>query len=179
MIESMARDWSPFAVLEPGQRPEAPRALTTPEGVADRLRTAAFAELQAREAFRWGAACYKDAPKGLPEAWLGLAVAEQRHLDWLLGRMAALGLSPSAKPVSDRLWRSLTACPTAREFAVFMAEAEERGRQAGVRFCQQLAKQDPESAAIFGRIADEEVAHIALAKRFFPDVSLEEHRSQG
>jgi uncharacterized ferritin-like protein (DUF455 family) len=161
-------DWSPFVVVEPDQRPEPPRAIQTPGGVEDRLRTAAFAELQAREAFRWGAARYSDAPPGLADAWRGLAVAEQRHLDWLLARLAALGHSPSAKPVSDRLWRSLTSCDTARSFAVFMAEAEERGRQAGVRFCEQLARVDPESAQVFGKIANEEVAHIALAKKYFP-----------
>jgi uncharacterized ferritin-like protein (DUF455 family) len=161
-------DWAPFIVLEPERRPEPPRSIQTREGVEDRLRTAAFAELQAREAFRWAADRYSDVPPGLAEAWRGLAVAEQRHLDWLLGRLSALGHAPSARPVSDRLWRSLTSCDTARSFAVFMAEAEERGRQAGVRFCEQLARTDPESAEVFGRIADEEVAHIALATKYFP-----------
>ena len=33
------------------------------------MRIAAFAELQAREAFRWGAATFPDAPEELRAAW--------------------------------------------------------------------------------------------------------------
>lgn len=162
------RDWSPFAVCPAGQRPEPPRLISTIEGVGDRLRSAAFAELQAREAFLWAAGRFEDAPAALRSAWRSLADAEQRHLDLLLERMRALGIDVRERAVSTRLWDSLVVCETARDFAVFIANAEERGRKAGERFRQAMAPVDAESARIFGRIADEETAHVELARRYFP-----------
>ena len=168
-MASEPRDWSPFVLCPPGVQAPAPRSVSTREGVADRLRSAAFAELQAREAFLMAADSFLDAPEDLRRAWRGLAVAEDKHLGWLLGRMAALGVEPAARPVSGRLWDGLFACRTAPEFAVLIAKAEERGRLAGERFRVAMRGVDPESAEIFGRIADEELAHVALAGRFYPE----------
>lgn len=163
-----ARDWTPFKITADGRRAEPPRALCSREGVGDRLRTAAMAELQAREAFLWAAARFEDAPEGLRPAWRSLAAEEDRHLGWLLGRMAELGVDPAGREVSDRLWRSLTACRSARDFAELIASAEERGRVAGEGFGSELAAFDPATASIFARIAEEEIAHIALARGYFP-----------
>ncbi|TBR24007.1 DUF455 family protein [bacterium] len=168
-MTSDARDWSPFALCAPGVPAPAPRSVATPDGVADRLRAAAFAELQAREAFLYAAEAFSDAPDELRRAWRALAEAEDRHLGWLLGRMKALGLDPGARPVSGRLWEGLMACRSAEEFEVLIAKAEERGRLAGERFRVAMKGADPESAEVFGRIADEEVAHVALARRFYPE----------
>ncbi len=165
----MKSSWSPFIPCAPDQRPKSPRSLCSREGVGDRLRAAAFAEIQARDAFLWAADHYADAPEGLPRAWRALAREEDKHLGWLMGRMAELDVDPGGRQVSDQLWRSLMACATARDFAQWMAGAEERGRRAGERFCRELGRTDPISAEIFGRIAAEEVAHIRLAERYFPE----------
>lgn len=165
------RDWSPFTVCAADARPPSTRPPGTREGVADRLRSAAFAELQAREAFRWAAERFADAPAGLREEWRALAEAEARHLGWLLARLAALGEDPAARPVSARLWAALRSTGSAEEFELLIAKAEERGRQAGDRFRTALAPVDAESAAVFGRIADEELAHVALARAWFPEAS--------
>lgn len=162
-------NWEPFRLTPSGAHPDAPRSISTPEGVGDRLRAAAFAELQAREAFLWASSRFLDTPAGLHEAWKALALAEQRHLDWLLGRMTDLGIDLRERKVSDYLWISLTSCQSAEEFAVFMANAEERGRIAGERFFQSLKDRDSITAEIFRKIAEEEIEHIALAKRFFPE----------
>jgi uncharacterized ferritin-like protein (DUF455 family) len=135
--------------------------------VADRLRAAAFAEVQARDAFLWAAATFTDAPSSLITAWRGLALAEGRHLEWLLRRLRDLGFSPQDRGVSDQLWHSLVQCQTAEEFSMYMASAEERGRRAGERFHAQLQERDPISAEIFRKIAEEEVEHIRLAETFF------------
>jgi uncharacterized ferritin-like protein (DUF455 family) len=164
----MKPNWAPFNVTPESGKPDAPRSVHTPEGVADRLRAAAFAELQAREAFLWGAERFEDAPAGLRDAWRGLALAEDRHLGWLLKRLEELGIEVGARRVSDQLWHSLIACTSAREFAHFMATAEDRGRRAGERFHEAMLRSDPVSAKIFGRIAEEEVEHIRLAERFYP-----------
>lgn len=166
-----SEDWGRFKVAARGQWPKPPRSLDGPEGVGDRLRAAAFAEVQARDAFLWAAGRFEDAPEPLRKAWVGLAHAEQRHLDWLLARMTELGIDPAGREVSDMLWDSLMSCQSAETFSVYMATAEERGRRAGERFAEGLAKTDPVTAAIFGRIAREEVEHIELARRWFPHAS--------
>lgn len=164
----MLINWEPFVVVPRGDKPDAPRSLDTPEGVGDRLRAAAFAEIQAREAFLWAASHYADASDELKSAWTLLSRAEERHLRWLLNRMNELNFRVEERRVSDRLWVSLTSCKTARDFALYMASAEERGRKAGVRFQEALVTRDPVTARIFGKIAEEEVSHISLAQQFFP-----------
>jgi len=166
---STDRDWSPFRVCGPQEHADPPRAILSPVGVGDRLRAAAFAEIQAREAFNWGADRFEgEAPAALCTAWRGLALAEDRHLNWLLARMEELGISITERRVSTQLWHSLVSCTNARDFARYMASAEERGRKAGERFHREMAQVDPISAKIFGQIALEEIAHIELAHRYFP-----------
>ena len=161
-------DWSPFVVVPDGAKAPSPRSLSGPHGVTDRMRIAAFAELQAREAFRWGAATFDDASPELRQAWRDLADEEDRHLGWLLDRMEALGASPADRAVSAHLWRGLTGCDNAHSFAWYMAKAEDRGRIAGERFGESLASLDPTSAELFARIAADEADHIDLALRFYP-----------
>lgn len=164
----VAFDPAPFLVCPAAEPAPSPRPVGTTEGVGDRLRAAAFAELQAREAFRWAADSFSDAPEGLRREWRALAAAEDRHLGWLLARMEARGEDPAARPVSARLWAALTSCARAEEFEILIAKAEERGRRAGERFAVAMRGVDPESAAVFGRIADEEAGHVALARRHYP-----------
>jgi rubrerythrin len=170
---SSTPDWAPFLICDRSERALPPRGIQSVEGIGDRLRTAAFAELQAVHAFNWGADHFEDAPESLKTAWRGLALAEERHLGWLLKRMEQLNLPVKDRAVSDWLWVSLTNCKSAKEFAVFMASAEERGRRAGVSFQKTLLPVDPETAAIFGKIAEEEIEHIRLAERYFPEETTE------
>jgi hypothetical protein len=86
--------------------------------------------------------------------------------------MQELGIDVRARKVSDHLWRSLISCKTAKEFAIYIANAEERGRKAGERFYQALASSDPITAEIFRKIAEEEVSHIALVSKYYPDTSI-------
>jgi uncharacterized ferritin-like protein (DUF455 family) len=158
-------NWSPFEVCAPDDYAPSPRGIRTPEGLGDRLRTAAFAEFQAREAFRWAAETLPDASPELRAAWRRFSTDEDRHLQLLLGRMAELGVKPEARPVSDRLWRSLRECKTTKTFMAYMKTAEERGRAAEESFQRSLAGVDPVTAAIFGRIAADEVEHVAFAAR--------------
>ena len=167
-METPNRNWDPFSVAPLGERGDLPRALSTQEGVGDRLRSAAFAEIQAREAFLWAAEKFQgDAPLGLIQAWQALALEEDKHMNWLLGRMQELGISVQERRVSLHLWVSLTACQNAKEFAFYMASAEQRGRTAGLRFYKDLVAKDRVTAEIFGKIAEEEMAHIELAHQYF------------
>lgn len=163
----MSSRWDPFWVDSSVMLP--PRSLYQADkaGIGDRLRTAAFAEMQAAAAFAWAAERFTQAPEGLREGWRKLAIEERKHMNWLMSRMQELDLAVKERPVTDSLWHSLTICPTARDFALYMADAEERGRRAGERFHEALLTIDPIAAKIFGQIALEERAHIALAREYF------------
>lgn len=158
-------DWSPFVVCPPDQRAPATRGMGGPDGLGDRLRTAAFAERQAFAAFMWAAENIPDATPELRDAWRRIGLEEKKHLDMLLQRMLELGVDVAGRPVSDRLWRSLSVCKTAAEFVSLMREAEARGQAAEETFRRVLADRDPVTAAIFGQIADDEAEHLALADR--------------
>lgn len=155
--------WSPYTI---GLPPKI-RSLNTPEGLADRLRLVAFAERQAFHAFNDAIQRFPDAPQGLLEAWKWVALEEAKHESWLVNRLNEMGQDISAVPVSLSLYHSLLKCPTARDFAFYIADAEERGRVGAEKFAQSLAERDPQTAAIFKQIALEEREHIALVERFF------------
>ena len=160
-------DFSPFEIVPVGTRPPRSRPLGTPEGLADRMRTAAFAEFQAIAAFTWAVDTFTDVPTGLTEAWRGQIPEEQLHYNLIVARMGELGFSLTERPVSAGLWDSLRPCTSGQQFCVRIAAAEERGRLAGVRLVAYLAQSDPATAAVFHRIVAEEVAHVALANKYF------------
>lgn len=161
----------PFRILRPLKfKPAAVRSLVTAEGLGDRLRFVAFAELQAREAFFWAAERFKDsASTELRDAWRRIGSDEDRHMRWLLERMAELGVDPAEREVPSNLWESLVRQDTARSFAIAMGNAEERGRVAGEKFHRELLTRDPKTAELFRQIASEEAEHVALVANFFPD----------
>lgn len=163
-------DWSPFSICPPEIKAPYPRSLTTPEGLGDRLRFVAFAEKQAENAFRLAAFNFPNLPERVKATWLELSREEAKHLSWLLDRMQALGVDPAERPQSLALWNSFDRCTTASEFAIFMANAEERGRIAGEQFYETLMKTDPITGELFRRIAEEEQSHIALARSVMQDL---------
>jgi len=163
----MRKNWELFKICNEGERAPSPRSMKSKEGVGDRIRSAAFAEIQARDAFVWASENFDDASAPLKKTWRQLASEEHKHLSWLLIRLKELEISIDERPVSPQLWNSFMTCKTAEEFAIYMASAEERGRIAGERFAQQLVQFDLKSSRIFAQIAKEEVAHIRLAQEHF------------
>lgn len=155
-------DWNPYTL---GVVPK-PRSLSTLEGLGDRLRFVAFAEKQASRAFAEASVRFVDAPPELIEAWRWIAQEEAKHESWLLERMRELFIDVAAVPVALDLYLSFEQCHTAREFSLYMSNAEERGRVAGERFGVTLKNRDPRTAEIFAQIAREEREHVALAQRF-------------
>lgn len=171
------RDWSPFTVTPAAEIhtptfAESPRRLRSAEGVGDRIRAAAFAEIQAEAAFLWAADRFKnEAPTALIESWKILAAEERKHAGWLLDRLKELGQQVPGRLVNDQLWRTLVSQKTAQDFAICIGTAEERGRKAGERFYEGLKELDPKSAEIFKQIAIEELAHVKLVYEFFPEAA--------
>ena len=169
--------WKPFRV-EP--RAERMRALVNPEGVGDRLRAVAFAEIQARDGFLWGIKMFPDAPAEWRASWVAFAKMEEEHAQLLLDRAAALGVDLGARAVSDTLMRMFLRSTTAELFLYQIATAEERGMDIGLSMLEPMRAVDPASAAIFARIAHEEIDHVSTAKRFLSSFSLEklQHQAQ-
>ena len=157
----------PFILCGPGQRQPKPRPIHTPGGLADRMRTAAFAEKQAIFAFGWAASKFQDVPQALRDDWARLIPEEEKHYRLIVGRMEELGFSLDERPVSLGLWKSLEACETGQEFCLRIAGAEERGRQAGLLLAEYLSEKDPDTARIFEEIVTDEVAHVKLADTYF------------
>lgn len=155
--------WSPYTIGTPLKI----RPLHTPEGLGDRLRLVAFAERQAFHAFNDAITRFQDAPAELRDAWKWVALEEAKHESWLVKRLEEIGQNISAVPVSLNLYHSLLKCQTARDFAFYISDAEERGRVGAEKFAETLAKTDPITAKIFHLIATEEKEHIALVNRFF------------
>jgi uncharacterized ferritin-like protein (DUF455 family) len=162
-FSSLPIDWSPFTICAPGEKAPSTRALTTVEGLGDRLRFVAFAEMQAHHAFAAATTIFQDAPAEVRNLWSQLSIEEEKHLHLLLNRMQELGESPAARPQSLALWNSFDHCKTAADFAKFMSSAEDWGKSSGEKFHQTLLSIDPVTAALFKRIAEEEVEHIRLA----------------
>jgi uncharacterized ferritin-like protein (DUF455 family) len=131
------------------------------------MRTAAFAEYQAIAAFQWAAERFDDVPQKLRDAWGAQVPDEVKHYRLICSRMEELGIPIRGRPVSARLSESLKECTSGKEFCIKIAGAEERGRRAAIRLINALAERDPQTAAIFREIAEDEVAHVALAKTFF------------
>ena len=157
-------DWLPFKVGTPLKT----RPMNTHEGLIDRIRIAAFAERQAYYAFLEAAKIFAaEVPVELIANWKRIAAEEAKHERWLLERLMELDEDVAEHPVSLSLYHSFSKCETAKDFAYYISDSEERGRVAGLKFAKYLKFIDPKTAKIFSDIADEEVSHVALAKDFF------------
>jgi rubrerythrin len=161
-FSDIAVDWRPFIVCNPGEKPPYPRSLNTREGLGDRLRFVAFAEKQATHAFQIASEIY-DVPEPVKKIWRTLAKEEDKHLSWLIRRMTELNVVADERPQGLSLWQSFDRCETPMQFAIFMANAEDRGRNAGEQFYQTLLNHDPQTARLFQQIVKEEIEHIRLA----------------
>ncbi len=155
------QSWAPFCVVQ--GRPEKMRSLRSPQGVGDRLRAVAFAEIQAREGFLWGARTFIDAPQEWKDTWLRFAEMENTHAQLLLNRAAELNVDVSERSVSASLMRMFRAADTAEVFYYLISTAEQRGMEVGLSMIKPMREVDAESAAIFERCAKEEEEHIAAA----------------
>ena len=141
------------------------RPLAGQGGVEDRLRLVAFAELQARDLFRYGAEKFaSSAPEGWIKDWLRFADVEDRHAQMLITRMKELELDPGGRTVSDKLTRLCHGAEDATLFLFVLSGAEQRGMEAGQILGEQMSAIDPASSAIFAQIAREEVEHVDSAR---------------
>lgn len=155
--------FKPFRTTK--EKPDPVRPLSGPEGVADRLRLVAFAELQARDIFLYGIDRFAgEAHENWLDAWKRFAAVEDRHAQILLTRMEELKIEIPARAVSDKLTRLCRRAENPVDFLFLLSSAEERGMEAGFILGKEMLERDPMSAALFKQIADEEVEHVAMAR---------------
>lgn len=165
----MQERWKPFRVAE---RADRMRSIGIPEGVGDRIRAVAFAELQARDGFLWGLDRFPEALPELRAYWREFAAMEELHAQLLLDRAAELNVDLSERAVSDTLMRMFVRSDSADLFLYQISTAEERGMEVGTAMIRPIREVDPVSAAVFQRIVDDEVGHVSTARRFLGELDV-------
>lgn len=101
---------------------------------------------------------------------------ESRHLSWCLQRLHELGFSYGDMPAHNLLWRDCakSAGDVSARLAIIPMVQEARGLDAGPRVVERLmGVGDHRSAAIVAKIAEEEVAHVAVGVAWFTRVCKE------
>ncbi|MCO5142295.1 MAG: hypothetical protein M9962_04300 [Oligoflexia bacterium] len=162
--------WSPFRLSE---RADSIGKLSQDNGVVDRLRLVCFAELQARDLFRYGAEKFKTiAPMEWIESWLQFAEVENRHGQMLWDRFIDLNGIIENRAVSNKLYRHCLSTEDHILFLFLLSSAEERGMESGYILSEQMDLIDKKSANIFKQIAEEEEEHVESATRFLKDYDL-------
>ncbi|KAK8935272.1 hypothetical protein KSP39_PZI013637 [Platanthera zijinensis] len=95
---------------------------------------------------------------------------ESRHFSWCSQRLAELGFKYGDLPAHDFLWRecSKSSGDVATRLAVIPLVQEARGLDAGPRLVQKLVGfGDHTTSNIVAKIADEEIAHVAVGVFWF------------
>ncbi|XP_015936532.1 uncharacterized protein LOC107462451 [Arachis duranensis] len=98
---------------------------------------------------------------------------ESRHFAWCSQRLAELGFKYGDMPAHNLLWRECekSSDNVAARLAVIPLVQEARGLDAGPRLVQKLVGfGDNRTSKIVARIADEEVAHVAVGVYWFVSV---------
>ncbi|KAJ1417391.1 hypothetical protein SESBI_16659 [Sesbania bispinosa] len=98
---------------------------------------------------------------------------ESRHFSWCSQRLAELGFKYGDMPAHNLLWRECekSSDNVAARLAVIPLVQEARGLDAGPRLVQKLVGfGDNRTSKIVARIADEEVAHVAVGLYWFLSV---------
>ncbi|KAG9138452.1 hypothetical protein Leryth_012728 [Lithospermum erythrorhizon] len=99
-----------------------------------------------------------------------VADEESRHFAWCSQRLAELGFSYGDMPAHNLLWRESekSADNVAARLAAIPLVQEARGLDAGPRLVQKLVGfGDLRTSNIVARIADEEIAHVAVGLYWF------------
>ncbi|MBN2526782.1 MAG: ferritin-like domain-containing protein [Deltaproteobacteria bacterium] len=159
--------WEPFVLAPPDHKAPFPQPMSHRDGLGDRLRIAAFAELQAVRAFGWASEHFTDVPATIIEGWQRQIPEEKLHFRLIVERMIRLGILPQKKTVSANLSETLYSCQSGKDFAIQIATAEHKGRLAALKMADYLQHRDPVTAQVFLRIARDEVAHVQLVMDHF------------
>lgn len=176
---SIAPDAPAAPVAEPGRpaRPRLvaprelpPRGLGSIEGRSALVHAVAHIEFNAIN-LAWDAVCrFRDMPSAYYRDWVGVAVDEARHFEWLAVRLGELGHAYGDFDAHDGLWGMAlaTADSCLARMALVPRVLEARGLDVTPGMIARFeAVGDAASAEILERILAEEVAHVAAGSRWF------------
>ncbi|KAL0320367.1 UNVERIFIED_CONTAM: putative protein HI [Sesamum radiatum] len=107
---------------------------------------------------------------------------ESRHFSWCLQRLEELGVSYGDMPAHSFLWRECdkSSDNVAARLAVIPLVQEARGLDAGPRLVNKLIGfGDHRTSNIVAKIADEEIAHVAVGVYWFVSVCQKMGRAPG
>jgi len=178
------RSWEPspasLRIERPGRPPElvvnarSPRtpsakALQRTETRARLVHTFLHHELQAAELFAWAVLAFPRTPRAFRAGLLALCRSELDHLGLYAEHLGHLGRAAGDFPVRDWFWERVPSCTTPAAFVALLGLGLEGANlEHGARFAAAFrAAGDERGAAILERVAEEEVAHVAFAARWF------------
>jgi uncharacterized ferritin-like protein (DUF455 family) len=179
---SLTASKSPQTIAVPG-RPAKPelvhpsrvkrRKLTTPLGQAAFLHALVHIEFNAIN-LAWDAVYrFRNLPVDFYSDWISVAEDEALHFQLLSTRLQETGHAYGDFPAHNGLWEM--ACKTADDVLLRMALVprvlEARGLDVTPAMIERLRQAgDERSAAILGRILDDEIGHVLAGSRWFHHV---------
>lgn len=179
---SLATDTPAEPIAVPG-RPDKPelvhptrlkrRKLSTPAGHAAFLHALAHIEFNAIN-LAWDAVYrFRDLPAEFYDDWIRVAEEEALHYELLSQRLQETGHTYGDFPAHNGLWEM--ACKTADDVLLRMALVprvlEARGLDVTPAMIERLQQAgDERSAAILGRILEDEIGHVLAGSRWFRHV---------
>jgi uncharacterized ferritin-like protein (DUF455 family) len=152
------------------------RKLSTPPGHAAFLHALAHIEFNAIN-LAWDAVYrFRDLPADFYSDWIGVAEEEALHFELLSQRLQETGHAYGDFPAHNGLWEM--ACKTADDVLLRMALVprvlEARGLDVTPAMIERLQQAgDERSAAILGRILEDEIGHVLAGSRWFSHVCRE------
>lgn len=158
------------ALLPPRLMPKRGRA-RTPAGRIALLHALAHIELNAIDlACDLIARFSEEFPHAFFDDWTTVAAEEAQHFSLLASRLGALGGAYGNLPAHDGLWQAAaeTADDALARLAVVPLVLEARGLDVTPPMIDSLTRAgDTETAALLGRIYEDEIGHVATGLRWF------------
>ena len=183
----LADDEAPLRIAAPGRPPELAitpgrharvppiQGMRDPQQRARILHALANHELQAVELFAWALLAYPQAPEPFRRGCVAILADEQRHFTLYVERLAALGCTFGAHPVTGHFWNKLDHLAGPLEFACAMGLTFEQANLdfAGDYAAAARACGDTATAEVLDRVHADEIRHVHFAyvwlRRLAPD----------
>jgi uncharacterized ferritin-like protein (DUF455 family) len=146
-----------------------PEALVERSARAKLFQRFVHHELQAAELFAWAVLAFPATPRAFRAGLVRLCGEEIAHLRLYRDHLRTLGAEFESFPVRDWFWERVPSCVDAAAFVALQGVGLEGANlEHSARFAAQFfAVGDERAAAILERVGQDEIAHVAFAKKWF------------
>lgn len=146
-----------------------PQALSEPRARAQLLHTFWFHELQAAELMCWALLKFSAAELEFRKGLLRIWKDEVRHMSMYAQHIDSLGFALGAFPVREWFWERVPDCANEISFVALLGMGLEAANlEHAPRFAEWFRSVGDEAGALLQqRVANEEVAHVRFATRWF------------